>query len=93
MSEPVELVVPPPQPPEPPVLSEVEGFEPSDIDIAPISRMVNDITIQSHRLARLIDRLPEGEFQLVIVKRSRFEAWQARLMQDQQVLRVIDLFR
>jgi hypothetical protein len=67
--------------------------EPSDADVAPVSRTINDITIQSHRLARLIDRLPEGEFSIIIVKRTRLEPWQARIMDGEMVLRVIDLFR
>ena len=53
-----------------------------------------DITHQVIRLARAIDRLPEGEYIIRLEKGDHLEPWRAViLIENRQVIRVMDLFR
>jgi hypothetical protein len=64
-----------------------------DPTMAELGASPNDITIQSHKLARLMDRLPDGTYTIEIVKRNRNQRWQAEIRQGDNVLRTIDLFK
>lgn len=62
------------------------------VELALPEQPVRDITIQAHKLARALDRLPDGEYHIVIVKRGRTQPWQAQFVET-VVIKTLDLFR
>ena len=53
-----------------------------------------DITRQSVRLGRSVDRLEEGTYIVMLEKRSRLEVWEVTIMsQDGQIIRQMQLTR
>ena len=62
-------------------------------ELGPLYPPVNDITHQSHRLGRFIDRLPPGRYSFELCKGERWEAWQLEVRRDGETVRLMDLFR
>ena len=46
-----------------------------------------DITIQSHSLARFLDRLPVGLYNIVLEKGSKFDEWHVVITEEDVLIR------